>query len=103
MLSVFWGTGYLTQNKKSLVHNRESLDMMCAPSVGEEQVSEFETLFTAVRYICSDAHLKKEYLWHISSTTDSYTIVLVKSMIIILRCIHIHTWKHQLDAEQGKK
>ena len=27
--------------KKSLVLNRESLDMICAPSVGEEQVSEF--------------------------------------------------------------
>ena len=37
--------------KKSLVLNRESLDMICAPYVGEEQVAEFEKLFTAVRYI----------------------------------------------------
>ena len=42
--------------KKSLVLNRESLDMIFAPSVGEEQVSEFETVFTAVRYIFSTAH-----------------------------------------------
>ena len=37
--------------KKSLVLNRELLDMICAPSAGEEQVAVFETLFTAVRYI----------------------------------------------------
>ena len=35
----------------ALVLNRESLNMICALSVGEEQVSEFETLFTVVRYI----------------------------------------------------
>ena len=33
--------------------------MVCAPSVGEETVAAFETLSTAVRYICSDLHLKK--------------------------------------------
>ena len=37
--------------KKALVLNRESLNMICAPSVGEEQVAEFETVFSAVRYI----------------------------------------------------
>ena len=42
--------------KKSLVLNRESLDMICDPSVGEEQFVEFETVFTAVRYICSTEH-----------------------------------------------
>ena len=35
--------------KISLVLNREFLDMICASSVGEEQVAEFETVFTAVR------------------------------------------------------
>ena len=35
--------------KRSLVLNRESLDMICAPSVGEEQVAYFETVSTAVR------------------------------------------------------
>ena len=35
--------------EKALVLNRESLDMLCDPSDGEEQVSVFETVFTAVR------------------------------------------------------
>ena len=37
--------------EKSLVLNIESLDTICAPSVGEEKISVFETVFTAVRYI----------------------------------------------------
>ena len=44
-------------NYKNLpVLNRELLDTICAPSVGEEQVAVFETIFTAVIYICSRAH-----------------------------------------------
>ena len=35
--------------KKSLVINRESLDIICAPSVGLEQVAEFDKIFTEVR------------------------------------------------------
>ena len=35
--------------KRALVLNIESLDMICAPSVGEEQVSKFELVFNAVR------------------------------------------------------
>ena len=35
--------------KKALVLNIESLDMMCVPSVVEEQVANFDTLFTTVR------------------------------------------------------
>ena len=31
-----------SNNEKSLVLNIESLDMICAPSVGEEEVSVFE-------------------------------------------------------------
>ena len=46
--------------EKALVLNREPLDMICSPSVGEEQVAELETVFTAVGYIFSTAHLKKE-------------------------------------------
>ena len=34
--------------KKELILNRELLDMICALSVGEEQVTDFETVFTAV-------------------------------------------------------
>ena len=61
MLSVLLGTEYFTQTtKKTLVLNGEFLDMICAPSVGEEQVTVFDTVFTAVRYTFSDVHLKKD-------------------------------------------
>ena len=73
MLAELLDTGYLTlTTKTTLVLNRESLDMICAPYFGEEQVAEFETLFTAVKYICFDALLKKDGLWYMNSTTDSY-------------------------------
>ena len=45
--------------EKSLVLNRASLDMICAPSVGEEQDAIFEAVFTAVRYIYYGEQLKK--------------------------------------------
>ena len=45
--------------EKSLVLNRASLDIICNPSVGEEQAAKFESLFTAVRYIYYRAQLKK--------------------------------------------
>ena len=46
--------------EKELVLIRESLDVNCAQSVDEEEVAEFETVFTAVIYILSIVHLKKE-------------------------------------------
>ena len=46
--------------EKSLVLNRASLDMICAPYVVEEQAAKFELVFTAVRYIRSAAQLKNE-------------------------------------------
>ena len=45
--------------EKALVLNRSSLDMICAPSVGEEQAAKLESVFTAVRYIYSPVQLKK--------------------------------------------
>ena len=42
---------FYSNYEKSLFLNRELLDMICAPSVDEEQAAIFETLFTAVRYI----------------------------------------------------
>ena len=45
--------------KKAFIINIESLDMICSPSVGEEQATWFETVFSVVRYICFDAQLKK--------------------------------------------
>ena len=49
-----------SNHKKTLVLNSELLDMIFAPSVGEEQVAVFETEFTAVVYLFSIAHLRKE-------------------------------------------
>ena len=45
--------------EKALVINRASLDMIFAPSFGEEQAAKFELVFTAVRYIRSAAQLQK--------------------------------------------
>ena len=45
--------------KKSLVLNRESLNMICAPSVVEEQAAKFKTIFAAVIYIRSYDQIKK--------------------------------------------
>ena len=44
---------------RSLVLNKESLDMICAPSIGEEQAAIFEKVYYAVRYILNEAKLKK--------------------------------------------
>ena len=48
--------------EKLLVLNTASLDMIGAPSVGEEQAAKIELVFAAVRYIQSAAQLKKEQL-----------------------------------------
>ena len=45
--------------ERALVLNRESLDMICAPYVGEEQDAMFEEVYYAVRYIYIGAQLKK--------------------------------------------
>ena len=60
MTSVLLGIGYLTQTTKEHLYLIENYWILIPPSVGEEQVAKFETLFTAVRYICLDAHLKKD-------------------------------------------
>ena len=45
--------------ERALVLNKASLDMICAPSVGEEQHAISEKVYYAVRYICNDAKFKK--------------------------------------------
>ena len=37
-----------SNNEKELVLNMESLEMICDPSIGEEQAAKFELVFTAV-------------------------------------------------------
>ena len=51
---------FYTNYERALVLNRELMDIICAPSVGEEELATFETDFCAVRYIRSTAHLRKE-------------------------------------------
>ena len=43
----------------ALVLNKASLDMICAPYVGEEQAAIFEKVYYAVRYIFNEENLKK--------------------------------------------
>ena len=45
--------------EKALVLNKEYLDMICAPYVGEKQVDTFERVFCAEGYILSTEHLYK--------------------------------------------
>ena len=45
--------------ERALVLNKASLDMICAPSVGEEQDAMFGKIYYAVRYIYIGAQLKK--------------------------------------------
>ena len=45
--------------ERALVLNRASLDMICAPSVGEEQDAMFEKVYYAFRYIYIGAQFKK--------------------------------------------
>ena len=46
--------------ERALVLNIELLDMICASSVGREEVATFERFVYAVRYIRSIAHLKNK-------------------------------------------
>ena len=58
-ISVIGNWIFDSNYEKALVLHRESLDMICAPSVGEEQDAIFESVFIAVRYIYYEAQLKK--------------------------------------------
>ena len=44
---------------KALCLTQESLDLIFSPSVGEEQVATFRSVFYAVRYIWAPIHLIK--------------------------------------------
>ena len=58
-ISVVGNYIFESNYEKALVLNMVSLDMICAPSVGEEKYAIFETVFTAVRYLYNGAQLKK--------------------------------------------
>ena len=45
--------------ERALILNKSLLDMVCAPSIDEEQAAKFEKNYYAVRYIFNEAKLKK--------------------------------------------
>ena len=57
-ISVVGNLIFDSNYERALVLNKESLDMICAPSVGEEQAAKFEKVYYAVRYIFNEAKLK---------------------------------------------
>ena len=59
VISVVGNWIFDSNYERAPVLNKASLDMICAPSVGEEQNAIFEKVFYAVRYIFNEAKLKK--------------------------------------------
>ena len=49
-----------SNDENALVLNRESLDMICDPYVGEKQEATFERVLCSVIFTCSRSHPKKE-------------------------------------------
>ena len=58
-ISVVGNWIFDSKHERALFLNRESLDMICGPSVGEEQDVIFEKVYYAVRYVFNEAKLKK--------------------------------------------
>ena len=58
-ISVFGSWIFDLDYERALVLNRASFDMICAPSVGEEQDAMFEKVYYAVRYIYIGAQMRK--------------------------------------------
>ena len=57
-ISVVGSWIFKSNYERALVLNKSSLDMICAPSVGEEQAAKFEKVYYAVRYTFNEAKLK---------------------------------------------
>ena len=58
-ISVVGGWIFDSNYERALVLNRASLDMICAPSVDEEQDAMYEKVYYAVRYIYIGTQLKR--------------------------------------------
>ena len=57
-ISVVGSWVFDSNYERALVLNKASLDMICAPYVGEEQAASFEKVYYAVRYLLNEAKLK---------------------------------------------
>ena len=53
-ISVVGGWIFDSNYERALVLNKESLDMICAPYIGEEQAASFEKVYYAVRFISKE-------------------------------------------------
>ena len=60
VISVVGSWIFDSEYERVLVFNRASLEMICAPSVGEEQAAMFEKVYYAVRYIYIGAQLPQK-------------------------------------------
>ena len=60
VISVVGGQIFDSNYERALVLNKASLDMICAPSVGEEQAAIFEKVYYAIRYIFNEAKLRQD-------------------------------------------
>ena len=58
-ISVVGSWIFESNYERALVFNKESLEMICAPSIGEEQAARFEKFYYAVRFISNEAKSKK--------------------------------------------
>ena len=56
-ISIVSSCIFVSNYEKSLHLTRESLDLICSPSVGEKQVVKFETVVFGVRYMWAPGNL----------------------------------------------
>ena len=70
--------------ERALVLNKASLDMICAPSVGEEQAENFEKVYYAVRYIFNQAKLKIGQFLYVPQNTVCLKKFIMMSDTFIL-------------------
>ena len=77
--------------ERALILNKASLDMICAPSVGEEKNAIFEKVYYAVRYISNEAKLKNDSSYMSPKTqSESFVLLYERLKVIIEICSPIH-------------
>ena len=86
-ISVVGSWIFDSNDERSPVLNKASLDMICAPSIGEEQAARFEKVYYAVRYILNEAKLKKGQFLYIPQNSVCLTKFIKMSDTFILEAI----------------
>ena len=77
--------------ERALVLNKASLDIICAPYVGEEQAAKFEKVYYTVRYIFNEAKFKKDSSYMSPKTqSESFMLLYKRLRVIMLICLPIH-------------